>query len=151
MSSLETPFRFLMRVRYGECDPQQIVFNARYGDYIDIGVTEFMRHLWGGVQGLLERGLDVMVVRQTKSWTSSARFDDVLEQRIHTVRLGTSSFTIQSDIRLWPGGRAVMQAETVYVLVGAVSHVKQELTAELRDLLHRGLPGLVVNHSGVEL
>ena len=25
------PFRLLLRVRYGECDAQQVVFNARYG------------------------------------------------------------------------------------------------------------------------
>ena len=26
-----TRFRLLLRVRYGECDAQQVVFNARYG------------------------------------------------------------------------------------------------------------------------
>jgi hypothetical protein len=25
----------VFRVRYGECDAQKIVFNARWGDYID--------------------------------------------------------------------------------------------------------------------
>ena len=28
-----TPFRYYLRVRYQECDPQHVVFNARYGDY----------------------------------------------------------------------------------------------------------------------
>lgn len=32
-----------LRVRYGECDAQKVVFNARYGDYMDVAVLEFMR------------------------------------------------------------------------------------------------------------
>src|SRR5687768_9142235 len=42
----EAPFRFLFRVRYGECDQQNIVFNARWGDYIDIACTEYLRALF---------------------------------------------------------------------------------------------------------
>lgn len=30
------PFRYYLRVRYGECDAQKVVFNARYGDYVDL-------------------------------------------------------------------------------------------------------------------
>jgi len=32
-SAGEIPFRFLLRVRYGEVDAQKIVFNARWGDW----------------------------------------------------------------------------------------------------------------------
>jgi acyl-CoA thioesterase FadM len=41
------PFRYLLRVRYGECDAQKIVYNARYGDYVDLAATEFLRAIWG--------------------------------------------------------------------------------------------------------
>ena len=41
------PFRLLLRVRYGECDAQQVVFNARYGDYVDVAATEFYRAVFG--------------------------------------------------------------------------------------------------------
>jgi acyl-CoA thioester hydrolase len=37
------PFRYYLRVRYSECDAQKIVFNARYGEYVDLAVSEFMR------------------------------------------------------------------------------------------------------------
>ena len=33
-------FRYYLRVRYGECDAQKVVFNARYADYIDLATTE---------------------------------------------------------------------------------------------------------------
>jgi len=39
-ADVSEPFRFIFRVRYAECDPQQIVFNARWGDYVDIAATE---------------------------------------------------------------------------------------------------------------
>ena len=36
-------FRYYVRVRYQECDAQHVVFNARYGDYIDLACFEFLR------------------------------------------------------------------------------------------------------------
>ncbi len=32
-NTLSENFTLLLRVRYGECDAQQVVFNARYADY----------------------------------------------------------------------------------------------------------------------
>lgn len=37
-------FAHEFRVRYGECDPQGIVFNPNYVAYFDHAMTE----LWGG-------------------------------------------------------------------------------------------------------
>jgi acyl-CoA thioester hydrolase len=37
------PFRYYLRVRYSECDSQKVVFNARYGEYVDLAVTEYVR------------------------------------------------------------------------------------------------------------
>lgn len=36
-------FRYYLRVRYDECDAQKVVFNARYGAYVDLAVGEFYR------------------------------------------------------------------------------------------------------------
>ena len=33
--------RVLIRVRYGECDAQGVLFNARYMDLVDVAFTEF--------------------------------------------------------------------------------------------------------------
>ena len=43
---MSEPFRFRFRVRYNECDAQLVVFNARYADYVDLAMTEFMRALF---------------------------------------------------------------------------------------------------------
>jgi acyl-CoA thioester hydrolase len=36
-------FRYGLRVRYGECDAQKVVFNSRYSGYVDIAASEFLR------------------------------------------------------------------------------------------------------------
>ena len=37
------PFSHRLRVRYGECDAQGIVFNANYLAYVDVALTELWR------------------------------------------------------------------------------------------------------------
>ena len=49
--SMSEPFRHRLRVRYSECDPQGHVFNARYLEYFDIGMTELWRETVGPVRG----------------------------------------------------------------------------------------------------
>lgn len=141
-------FRFRHRVRYGECDPQQVVFNARYGDFIDIGITEYLRHLLDGIHGLNARGLDMMVVKQTKEWRAPARFDDVLEQSIRTGRIGTTSFSILTDFARLPDGAPVMNAETVYVMTMFGAPEKRAIPADIISLLRNGVPDRLVDHAG---
>eukprot|EP01092_Planopodium_desertum_P015328 TRINITY_DN80937_c0_g2_i1.p1 TRINITY_DN80937_c0_g2~~TRINITY_DN80937_c0_g2_i1.p1 ORF type:complete len:148 (+),score=18.81 TRINITY_DN80937_c0_g2_i1:13-456(+) len=141
-------FRFRHRVRYGECDPQQVVFNARYGDFIDIGITEYLRLMLGGIQGLNARGLDMMVVKQTKEWRGPARFDDVLEQTIRTGRVGTTSFSILTDFVRLPDGSPVMTAETIYVMTLFGAAEKRAIPADLASLLRDGVPERLVDHAG---
>ncbi|MEC7119949.1 MAG: acyl-CoA thioesterase, partial [Pseudomonadota bacterium] len=57
------PFCFRFRVRYNECDGQQVVFNARYGEYVDLAIKEFMRALRCDYSYLQARGLDYQAVK----------------------------------------------------------------------------------------
>ena len=43
MARSDFKFSTRLRVRYSEVDPQHVVFNARYLDYADIGMTEYLR------------------------------------------------------------------------------------------------------------
>jgi acyl-CoA thioester hydrolase len=111
------PFCFRFRVRYNECDAQQVVFNARYGDYVDLAMTEFMRAMGCDYNQLLAQGLDNQVVKLTTEWQSSARFDDVLDVFVSLQHLGNTSFTLEADIRHADEGRAIARAEAVYVMM----------------------------------
>lgn len=145
---MTAPFTLLTRVRYGECDAQMVVFNARYGDYVDLAATEYFRALFGGIQQLLERNLDTQVAHYSIDWKSPARFDDVLGVRVQTLCLGTTSFTLGMDFFLPATQTAVAQAQLVYVLVAVPGYTKTALPADLRAALERGAPGVVVNQSG---
>ena len=58
------PFRYYLRVRYSECDAQKVVFNGRYGEYVDLAVTEYMRAI-GLTSGGLFVEFDYQLVKQT--------------------------------------------------------------------------------------
>ena len=141
-----TPFRLFLRVRYSECDAQGIVFNARWADYVDIAVGEFSRALFGSVDPQVT-GIDWRLVKQTIEWRASARYDDVLDCRVSTLRLGTTSFTLTTQFRRRGDDAELATAETVYVAF-APGGGKQPLAAAHRSALERGAPGVVVDHAG---
>lgn len=133
-------FRYLLRVRYSECDAQGIVFNARWGDYVDIAVSEYARVLFGAIDAF-----DWRLVKQTLEWRAPARFDDVLEVRVATKAIGTTSFTLACEF--WRGAQQLAGAETVYVAIDRAG-TKQALAAPHRAALERGAAGVTVDHAG---
>ena len=144
---MSEPFRYYLRTRYGECDAQKVVFNARYGDYIDIAITEFLRALGYGEQ-MVTAELDFQLVKQTKEWRAPARCDEVLEARVATARIGTTSFALTVEMRRAGQEPLLFTSETVYVLVDHATLTKKPLDAELRSNLERGAPGVSTDHAG---
>jgi acyl-CoA thioester hydrolase len=140
------PFRYFLRVRYSECDAQKVVFNARYGDYVDLAVTEFMRALGFGAE-VADGRLDYQLVRQTLEWKASAHFDDIVEAQVTSKRLGNTSFTLGIEFRRVGFDAVISTAETVYVMVDSGLR-KTPLTSLFRESLERGAPGVVSDHAG---
>jgi acyl-CoA thioester hydrolase len=141
------PFRYLLRVRYSECDAQRVVFNARYGDYIDLAVTEFFRALgFGSV--LIDGNLDYQLVKQILEWKAPARFDQVLAVAVRSLRIGTTSFALGTEFRVEGEDRILALGETIYVLVDSVALEKRAIPEDLRAALERGVPGAVTDHAG---
>src|ERR1051326_4105175 len=139
-------FRYYLRVRYGECDAQKVVFNARYGDYIDLATSEFLRALGYGEQ-LFSGELDFQLVRQTVEWKAPARFDQVLEVSVYAKNLGNTSFILAADFRIAGDERVIATAETVYVLVKQHTLTKTPIPPDLRSALEQGGAGLVTDHA----
>jgi acyl-CoA thioester hydrolase len=141
------PFRYYLRVRYIECDAQKVVFNSRYGEYVDVAINEFLRAT-GMLPEFVEGHLDFQLVKQTTEWKAPARFDQVLELSIAVTRLGTTSFTVRTDFRIAGDDRIVVTVETVYVLVDARTLAKMPLPDRLRAALQDGATGRVTDHAG---
>jgi acyl-CoA thioester hydrolase len=144
----DLPFRFRFRVRYSECDAQTVVFNARYADYVDIAVNEYIRTLFGDYQNLLARDLDIQVVSLTVNYRAPARGADVLEARIRAGRLGNTSFTLHLEFVRHGDAQQVAEADITYVLIQPSKMVKAPIPAELRETLEVGAPGVLISHAG---
>jgi acyl-CoA thioester hydrolase len=143
---MTSPFRYYLRVRYGECDAQRVVFNARWADYVDIGSTEFFRALGFG-EALASGALDYQLVKLTLEWKAPARFDQVVELSIYTTQLGNTSFTVVTEFRIAGLEQVICKAETVYVNVDSKSLTKLPLSAEVRAALGSGASGKTVDHA----
>jgi acyl-CoA thioester hydrolase len=144
---MSEPFRYYLRVRYSECDAQKVVFNARYGEYVDLATTEFLRALGYG-EAVSQGAIDFQLVKQTLEWKLPARFDQVLELRVASAHLGTTSFTLRTEFRLAGQERLLATAETVYVLVEAATLHKRPLPSDFRAALAQGAPGQATDHAG---
>jgi len=140
------PFRYYLRVRYGDCDAQRVVFNARWADYVDIGSVEFF-HALGFGDALGSGAFDYQLVKLTLEWKAPARFDQVLELSIYTTQLGNTSFTVVTEFRIAGLERIICKAETVYVNVDSKSLTKLPLSAAIRAALESGAPGKIVDHA----
>lgn len=90
-----------MRVRYNECDPLGIVFNANYLVYADIAITELWREHLGGYEQMTEEGLDLAVVEANLRYFKPLKFDDEFETEAKVGHIGRTSmsisFTIEHD------------------------------------------------------
>jgi len=139
-------FSYFLRIRYGECDAQKVVFNARYGEYVDLAAAEFLRAL-GFEHEIQTAELDYQVVRQTTEWRAPARFDQVLEISVSAQHLGTTSFTLTTEFRIAGEEALIATCETVYVNVDTRTLKKAPIPARLREALERGAAGKSVDHA----
>ncbi|HUJ60231.1 MAG TPA: thioesterase family protein [Kofleriaceae bacterium] len=142
-------FRYLLRVRYGECDAQGIVFNARWAEYVDIAASEYTRALFGSVDPAVT-GIDWRLVKQTLEWRAPGRYDDVLDIRVRTLRVGTTSFALATEFCRHGETAVLATAETIYVVVDPAAGVKRPVPEACRAALERGAPGVVVDHAAAE-
>ena len=140
---MSDPFRYLMRVRYGECDAQGVVFNARWGEYVDLAASEYTRAMFGRMIDASE--LDWRLVKQTTQWHVPARFDEILDACVRTVRVGTTSFVFATEF--FRDGVKLADCETVYVAVDSTG-VKRPVPDRNRTALEGGAPDTLIDQSG---
>jgi acyl-CoA thioester hydrolase len=127
---LPEPFVHELRVRYGECDPQGIVFNANYLLYFDVAFTELWRAAVGPWQEMVERGVDAVVAEANARFRAPARYDDVLHLRAQIAQLGTTNITTEIDVVR--DGEVLVEGRLRHVCVDATTWEKTEIPAWVR-------------------
>jgi acyl-CoA thioester hydrolase len=117
------PFIHHLRVRYAECDPQGVLFNANYLAYIDHTITELWRHAYGGYQSMLDRGVDIVVAEVKMRFLGSARFDEEVVIEATVRHLGTTSVTSAFRFQRADGER-LLDAEIRHVFIDRTTAAK---------------------------
>jgi acyl-CoA thioester hydrolase len=127
------PFSFELRVRYGECDAQGIIFNANYLAYVDVVLTEIWRQSMGSYDGLLETGVDTVVGEVNMRFLAPGRFDDVLRIEGGFDGLGTTSTTLKLQFRR--DDDLLVESDVRYVFVDLETWQKTPIPDEVRERL----------------
>jgi acyl-CoA thioester hydrolase len=123
-----------LRVRYGECDPQGIVFNPNYLAYFDVAVTELWRaSAIGTWDAMVERGVDVVVGEANLRFRKPARFDDLLQLHARVGRFGTTSLTLEIEIHR--DGELLIEGWLRQVFVDAGTWEKTPIPDWIREAL----------------
>ena len=129
------PLVHKLRVRYGECDLQGIVFNAHYLTYFDTSITELWRAAYGGYRTMLDRGIDIVLAEAQLRFRNPARFDDELALSIAVTHLGQTSIVTRHEVRRGPD--LIAEGSLRHVLVDLKTLGKTPLPDWAREGLDR--------------
>jgi acyl-CoA thioester hydrolase len=125
--------RYELRVRYGECDMQGVVFNANYLAYFDNSVNELVRAACGSYKAMLDRGVDIVVGEAQLRFRAPARFDEQLTLEIAVTHLGTTS--IVTEHRIGRDGEVLVEGTVRHVMVDTETMTKTPIPDWLRAQL----------------
>ena len=129
-----------IRVRFSEVDPQGIVYNSRYLEYVDVALGEFIRARGIKLIETAAQGhFDTSVVRAELDYLSPAQLDQQIDVWAWLVRLGNKSFTLGYEI--YPHGAReplLVRAELVYVNYNAAQGRANPIPDDIRVALMEG-------------
>ena len=116
MSKEEFRFHLNLRVRWAECDLQGIVYNACYLTYLEVAQVEYFRSLGILIYDEKQRvSFDTATVRATLEFKAPAKLDEVIDVYTRVLSIGSSSFTMESEIYREDSDVLLVKAEMVYV------------------------------------
>jgi acyl-CoA thioester hydrolase len=133
------PFVHTLRVRYGECDPQGVVFNAHYLAFFDVALTEMWRAaLPGGYREMRDLGVDLVVAEAVCRYRAAAGFDDELAIAMTVAHLGTTS--MRTEIAITRAAEPVVDGELRHVFIDLETREKIAIPNAVRAGLERFRP-----------
>ena len=123
-----------IRVRYGELDPQGIVYNGNYSIYTDVAFEEFLRSRGYSYKELVqEHASEVCHKKATFEYISSAFEDDMIEIGVRVIKVGNRSFTLGFEVYRQGEENPIVISEVVYVGYDTEKRKSRPLT----ELMHK--------------
>jgi YbgC/YbaW family acyl-CoA thioester hydrolase len=105
------------KIRYSDCDPQGIAFNANYARYWDDAITDWFEVLGFGGAELGGIGVDVVTARLEIDFKAAAKLGDTLVTEAAVERFGETSMTVLVTTSRESDGLTVAVGRAVYVFV----------------------------------
>lgn len=132
---------YLHRVRWSEVDPQSIVFNSRYLEFLDAATTEFYRSI--GLPPLPplppllteSTNFETVLVKTEINYLSSAVMDDLLRIAVACTRVGNSSIDLSFQIFRETTQELLVTATITYVNVDHETRKPATVPAVVRTTL----------------
>jgi acyl-CoA thioester hydrolase len=130
----DEPFVHRHRVRHHELDPHARVYNARYLEYVDVAMIEFLRDLGWSFDEAPKIGLDPLLAHVEIDFRSPAVFDDELEIAVCPQRVGSAGVDIVYLISA-SAGALIAEVTVAYVNVDPSSR----RPADVPSVVHKRL------------
>lgn len=128
------PYVHSIRVRYGECDMQRVVFNAHFLAYCDDAVDTWFRAVLAPDAGGFEQlGFDFMLKTVTITWAAPLVFGETVALTCNVSRWGNASFdvVIEGTVDVDPRFSATL----TYVSVVPKANTPIRIPDRVRELL----------------
>lgn len=100
MARSDFRFAYKKRVRYAEIDAQAVLFNSRYLEYFDIGITEYWRAV-----GMYEKtkvagaeATEFHVAKAVVEFKAPILLDEEVDICVRCTRVGNSSMTFAFEL-----------------------------------------------------
>ena len=123
-----------IRVRYGECDMQRVVFNAHYMAYCDDAVDTWFRWVLApGGEGFESLGFDFMLKTATITFDAPLVFGETAALACSVERWGNASFDVR--IEGTAAGEARFTTLITYVSVTPGANTPTRIPEIVRDRL----------------
>jgi YbgC/YbaW family acyl-CoA thioester hydrolase len=119
-----------IRVRFGECDYYQHVNNTVFMTYINIGLADYLREVFGDLKKL--RYL-FHIVHVSLDFKAPATFDDELLVTTTVTEFGKTSATFHHVITNTQG-QIIVSAKKICVILDAATGKKCEVPEEMKAL-----------------
>lgn len=127
-----------IRVRYNECDMQNVVFNANYWMYADDVVAQWLRYSVAQHTGKSNAewsalGFDFMLKTATGTWHKGATYGDVIDATCAVSRWGNTSFDV--SVSMTVKGDPIFDCSITYVSVTPGTHTPVGVPDNIRAAL----------------
>jgi acyl-CoA thioester hydrolase len=123
-------FSHRIRVRFSDCDPQNVLFYANHLEYFDVAITELWREATESYDAMTEGGVDVVVAQASIRYLAPVRFDAEVDVSVAITRLGNTAMS--SRLVISEAGELRSEGELRHVFVSVDSGEKLPIPGAIR-------------------